>query len=129
MPTAEYTAAGNSDCLAVVQLESEVAVRDALKIASVPGIDAVFLGPMDLSASMGLTTTDQRYRQLVSQLERQCASNGIALGTASSASGDSAKDLLERGYRMLVLGSDATLLREAAAALVQSVQARSTLLD
>src|SRR5713101_5815674 len=48
----EYYARANDEILVVLQCEHIQAVRDAAEIFSVPGIDAIFVGPNDLAASM-----------------------------------------------------------------------------
>lgn len=55
MPLAEYSAQANAETLVVVQCESTTAVENAAAIAAIDGVDAVFVGPTDLSQSMGLT--------------------------------------------------------------------------
>src|SRR5215470_2554059 len=48
----DYYAHANDELLVVLQCEHIKAVEDADKIFSVPGIDAIFVGPNDLAASM-----------------------------------------------------------------------------
>src|SRR3989441_6805903 len=48
----DYYARANDEILVVLQCEHIEAVRDANEIFSVPGIDAIFVGPNDLAASM-----------------------------------------------------------------------------
>jgi len=50
---AEYTAAANRETLVCVQLEDIKAIRNADEIIAVDGIDVFFIGPSDLSQSMG----------------------------------------------------------------------------
>ncbi|HUR58828.1 MAG TPA: aldolase/citrate lyase family protein [Opitutaceae bacterium] len=50
---AEYTAAANRETLVCVQLEDAEAIRNADEIIAVDGIDVFFIGPSDLSQSMG----------------------------------------------------------------------------
>src|SRR5438105_8489334 len=49
---ADYFTRANDEVLVVLQCEHIQAVRDADQIFSVPGIDAIFVGPNDLAASM-----------------------------------------------------------------------------
>src|SRR3954463_8195468 len=50
---AEYTAAANRETLVCVQLEDAEAIRNADEIIAVEGVDVFFIGPSDLSQSMG----------------------------------------------------------------------------
>ena len=51
----EYYAHANDEILVVLQCEHIKASRNADAIFSVPGIDAIFVGPNDLAASMGIS--------------------------------------------------------------------------
>jgi 2-keto-3-deoxy-L-rhamnonate aldolase RhmA len=53
-PAPEFTQAANADLMVVMQLETEAGWANRDDIFSVPGIDATFIGPNDLSLSMGL---------------------------------------------------------------------------
>ena len=50
-PILDYIAEANADLLRMVQCETEQAVRDVEEIASIKGIDLIFVGPYDLSLS------------------------------------------------------------------------------
>ncbi len=50
---AEHVAHANRDTLVCVQLEDMNALRDVVAIAAVDGVDVVFVGPSDLSQSLG----------------------------------------------------------------------------
>jgi 4-hydroxy-2-oxoheptanedioate aldolase len=50
---ADFTAAANEQSLVCVQLEHEAAIRNADQILKVEGVDVFFIGPSDLSQSMG----------------------------------------------------------------------------
>jgi 2-keto-3-deoxy-L-rhamnonate aldolase RhmA len=53
-PAVEFTQAANADLMVVMQLETELGWANRDAIFRVPGIDATFIGPNDLSLSMGL---------------------------------------------------------------------------
>ena len=50
----DYFAHANDDVLCIVMIETKAAVADVDDILSVPGIDAVYVGPADLSVTLGL---------------------------------------------------------------------------
>lgn len=54
---ADFTAAANEQSLVCVQLEHEAAIRNVDEILKVEGIDVFFIGPSDLSQSMGFPGT------------------------------------------------------------------------
>ena len=53
MPLNEYTARANEETLVSIQIETMDAVNNLDEILSVEGVDIFFIGPMDLSVSMG----------------------------------------------------------------------------
>ncbi len=64
-----YIQTANRDLQLVVQIESVIGVENAAAIACTPGIDALFVGPLDLSVSMGITDPDRDAR-FASALEK-----------------------------------------------------------
>jgi 4-hydroxy-2-oxoheptanedioate aldolase len=103
----------------VAQLESPAAVADGLSIAAVPGIDAVFIGPVDLAVSSGRDPGDDGLRAMVSDLEVRAASAGAVLGTTATAGGEVA-GLVERGHRFAVVGNDSGFLLAGAERTVRA---------
>mgnify|MGYP002411379108 CR=1 FL=1 len=53
-PMTPFTTAANEDILVIAQIETAMGYRNREGILSTPGVDAVFIGPNDLSLSMGL---------------------------------------------------------------------------
>lgn len=116
----DYVRSGNTEVRIVVQAESAGALEVIAEIGAVPGVDAVFIGPMDLAVSSRLRPDDDRLANLLASAEKRCAASGITLGTTPSGN---ASELLDRGYEFLVLGADTTILRQGAQTLVSGVRA------
>lgn len=82
----EYYSHANEEILLVLQIEHITGVENADEILSVPGVDATFIGPNDLAASMGLglgVPLESDHPRMVEALEhvRQvCAKHGVAPG-------------------------------------------------
>ena len=90
----QYYRHANDDVLLVVQIEHIQAVEQADEILSVPGVDACFIGPNDLAASMGigvgvpLESDDSRLIEAIDHVRRCCSRHGVAPGIhCSSAEG------------------------------------------
>ncbi|MXM68235.1 2,4-dihydroxyhept-2-ene-1,7-dioic acid aldolase [Streptomyces sp. HUCO-GS316] len=120
-PLSDYLRSGNNDVRLVVQAESVTALSAIGEIGAVAGIDAVFIGPMDLAVSGQFQEGSPEMADLITAAEQSCADHCIPLGTV--ASGHAAELLQRRGYDFLVLGADTTILRQAAHALVNSARA------
>ncbi|MBT2485158.1 MULTISPECIES: HpcH/HpaI aldolase/citrate lyase family protein [unclassified Microbacterium] len=101
-----------------VQIETVAGVDAAADIAAVDGVDAVFVGPSDLSASMGLLGR-QTHPEVVASVERVFA----AVKTAGKPVGVNAFDpgaadaYLAAGADFVAVGADVALLARASEAL------------
>ncbi|MDR5674318.1 aldolase/citrate lyase family protein [Halalkaliarchaeum sp. AArc-GB] len=98
----------NDDAFALhVQLESEQAIDNAAEIAAVDGIDGVFVGPMDLSLSMGQLgeyDTD-RFQNAVDRALAAARENDVAIGTLATDATER-EQRLAWGVDYLVAGID-----------------------
>jgi len=122
LPFNEVIAHLNANILTVLQIESRRAVEAREEILSVPGIDAVLIGPADLSISMGIPGQFQ-HPELIDAIEKvreTCESKGIAPGihTRTAALASFWKG---RGMRFLSCGSDIGFLWEKASETVREI--------
>lgn len=110
----DYAARANEDTLVICQIESETALEAAVDIAGVEGVDMLFIGPFDLSASMGFLGQPDHpeVRSRIETVEKIAKGAGRLLGGIPTGE-RSAKDLYEAGYDLVLAGSDLLLLREA----------------
>jgi 4-hydroxy-2-oxoheptanedioate aldolase len=114
---AEYFSRANDEILAVLQCEHIEAVRRADEIFSAPGIDAIFVGPNDLRASMrsagGADPSAEEFESALETIRLACDRHGVAPGL-HVFSIESARERLDQGWRFIALGSDLSLMLEAA---------------
>jgi 2-keto-3-deoxy-L-rhamnonate aldolase RhmA len=112
----------NANTLTVLQIESRRAVEAREEILSVPGIDAVMIGPADLSISLGVPG-DFQHPKLVEAMEAvrdTCDRRGIAPGTHTRSAG-LATFWKQRGMRFLGCGSDIGYLWEKASETAKAI--------
>ncbi len=114
----EYVKKSNGDGLLIVQIEHIDAVNNIDKILSVKGIDGTFIGPYDLSMSMGMPgkldhpeIKKAKQRVLEATLARGLAP-GIHLVHPDAASLDF-KHYVESGYKFMALGTDILFLGDS----------------
>lgn len=122
LPRADYLEYGNEQALCVVQLESEVAIRNAREILALDGIGAAFVGPADLSMSMGVAAGSDEVDRLVTSALAAAAAAGVPIGTASATS-DQARAALARGYDYVVVSNDTSILASGGRAIVNALKA------
>jgi len=107
--------------LVFVQIESEEALRNVDAIAGVDGVDVLFVGPRDLSSSIGATPSlqDSAFADSCTRVVKAASDNGIAAGilagTAASVGG-----FVELGFTAVAVGSDSSLMANAAVHAVTS---------
>jgi 4-hydroxy-2-oxoheptanedioate aldolase len=113
------------EILGVVQIESASAVEQADRFAAVDGVDVLFVGPQDLSHSLGVPF-DLRAPAYLAALERVRAAaerHGKACGLLVG-DGASAAARLAEGWTFVGIGSDATLLAAAVAGELRRARQR-----
>ena len=111
VPPEEHLPSSNREVLTVLHIEGERAVREIEAIIETPGLDVVFLGPWDLSQSLGVPgkTKDPRVVGLMEKVISLCREKGIVSGTFVRFV-DEAKYWIDRGVQYMMLSTDAGLL-------------------
>lgn len=118
----QYVERNNDESIVVLQVEHAAGVRAIDEIVSVPGVDAVLIGPYDLSASLGLPGQLDHPDVVAAQrtVVRACLSARVAPGIHLVHPERAASDLevaIGVGFRFIALGTDALFLGEGARAV------------
>lgn len=111
----DYVDTANREIAVILQIEHIEGVRQIESIIAVPGIDAIFVGPYDLSCSMGKIgrVDDPEVRQQIDSVRRVCLDAGITLGIFT-ARPQEVKGLIESGYTLIAVGIDIMLFGQSA---------------
>ena len=122
----ENVETANRETVVVAQVEHIDGVRGIDAILAVPGIDAVFVGPYDLSASMGKPgrIEDPDVREAIRSVASACAAKKVPVGIFAAGLSASAR-ALEEGYTLVCSGIDVGLYSESAAAIVRGLRSRN----
>lgn len=120
----DYFAQVNDNICVTVQIESKAAVEAAAEIAAVDGVDALFIGPSDLSAAYGVMLQPQlpEVQAAIASVVQAAKLHGKASGILASAEAD-VRRYLEMGMTFVAVGGDAGLLRNASQALATRFKA------
>lgn len=109
----EYIRHANDEILISVQIESAEAVRNIDEIASVPGLDMIFIGPYDLHISLGLPgafwSQAPAFREAVNKVSSVCQEHSLPLGILC-ADAEQAKLRFADGFTFLGMGTDVLYL-------------------
>ena len=110
----------NDKMFVMTGIETPEGVQNVEEIASTPGLDAVFLGPMDLASTSGNLANPggPEMAALKSQIESACSKLGKPLATISAGM-DEAEALFDKGYSMVAAMSDVVFLATQSIATVQ----------
>jgi len=103
MPLKDYTIMANKENLIVVQVETMEAVKNLNDILAVEGIDVFFIGPTDLSSSMGHAgqANHPEVQATIEKLVREIRAAGRVAGTIAYDNEALAK-AKERGFQYIV---------------------------
>lgn len=109
-----YVETANDAIVTIVQIENERGIDNAAAIAAVDGIDAIFVGPADLSANLGIFAEweNDRLDAAIQQVIDAGKSAGVPVGTLVIAPED-IEMRLEQGFDYLIVGKDTSHLATA----------------
>ena len=106
----DYLKAADTEILKIVQIETMEAVKRIDEILSVPGIDVAFVGPADLSASMGYITSfpkiEKEVVDAIVTVQEACEKHNTISGIWGG-SVENVNKYIERGFKFIALGEDA----------------------
>ncbi|PYT14295.1 MAG: aldolase [Acidobacteria bacterium] len=114
----------NENVMVVLQIETRLAAQLRNELLSVPGIDAVMVGPVDLSISLGVPGDFQHPKMVdaMEQIRDSCIQHGVAPGTQTRTLA-LAKFWKERGMLFLGCGSETGFLMEKASEIATALKA------
>lgn len=110
-----YLDGANEQILVMVQIETRKGLENVENIAAVEGLDGIFVGPMDLSCSLGhfAEPNHVEVQAQIRRIEEATLRSGKFLGTVAGNMQE-ARKLYDRGYDLVVPMSDSTALGKLA---------------
>jgi 2-keto-3-deoxy-L-rhamnonate aldolase RhmA len=107
----EYISYANEETLLIPLIETTEAVAEIDGILAIPGLEAIFFGPADLSAAQGhLGSWDEHgVAETLGEIQAKAAASGIASGIMARSVAD-AVNRRDQGFGLVALGADMTLL-------------------
>jgi len=120
---AEYLEWANSETLIVIQPETKKSIDNIESLVSVKGVDAVFIGPFDLSKTLGIAGQTRHplmaecFEKVIAACRKHDVAPGVHLQDISLA-----KEWIEKGMRFVGLKSDARFLMESMSAVTKELK-------
>jgi 2-dehydro-3-deoxyglucarate aldolase/4-hydroxy-2-oxoheptanedioate aldolase len=110
-----YIQNANKDTAVILQAESRQAIENIDAIVKLKGLDAILIGPYDLSASLGKIgqINDPEVQAAIKTVANTCQSAGIQLGIFG-VKADAVKPYIEQGFTLITAGVDALFVIDSA---------------
>ena len=122
---AEHARTANDDVAVILQIEHVRAIENLEGIAAVEDVDALFIGPYDLSGSLGVPG-ELEHPKVLAALERfraACRERGMAMGLhLVRPTAESIRRAVGQGYALLALGLDTVFMESAAQAALAAAR-------
>ena len=116
-----YFAHANDEILLYVAIETLRAANNIQELVNVNGVDGIFIGPMDLAASLGHIgePAHPEVRAVIRSVEEKVIGSGKFLGTVAGDYADAEK-LFARGYQYIIAMSDSIELSKQSRKIVKA---------
>jgi len=111
-----YLATANSQVACIPMIETEEGLANVEAIAAVEGVDALFIGPMDLCFGLGLppgSFADPVFTAAIERIKAACKAAGIAVGMFGY-NAEMAAQSIEAGFQFVSIGTDISFFRSGA---------------
>jgi 4-hydroxy-2-oxoheptanedioate aldolase len=123
--SAEYFRRANDEILVILQTESPTGVDNAEKIYALPGVDAIFVGPVDLRANMrkpgGPEATDEELEVMLARVVAAGKKTGTPTGMHTMEA-QAAVARAEQGMQFIAIGSELRFMTQKAQEVLRDVQ-------
>jgi len=110
---ATYYARANDEILVVLMIEHVMAIEAADEILSVPGVDVAFIGPNDLTNSMGkrpvFESDDKQFLDALAHILKTAKKHGVAPGI-HVLDGAAAQRRIAEGFQFIAITSEAGMM-------------------
>ena len=122
--SADYYQRANDELIVMCQVETAQAVDACADMCDVDGLDLIFVGPADLSASMGHLGDlgHPEVRKAIRHVIDTCRAKGKAVGTVSTSVAQ-ARERFEDGFNLVSVSNDTGYLRAASDLAVKEMRA------
>jgi 4-hydroxy-2-oxoheptanedioate aldolase len=122
---ADYGDHANAEVVVMPMIETAEALKNLDDILSVPGVDAIYVGPSDLSLALGykprLDQTDAGVVEAQKKIVATCQKHGVVAGIHNNSAAYALR-MIEQGYRFVTVASDSRVMAVKAAEEVAAVR-------
>jgi 2-keto-3-deoxy-L-rhamnonate aldolase RhmA len=119
--SANYVGDGVDKVMRIAMIEEAIAVDNADEILAVEGLDGVFIGPGDLSMTMGMKPADPAVQSAIEEVLKKAKAAQVPVGTVAGDAGG-ARRLIGKGYDFILVSNDTGMLAKSAMALIDDIK-------
>jgi 4-hydroxy-2-oxoheptanedioate aldolase len=123
---ADYPQHANETIVTLAMIETAKALDNLDDILSVEGLDAIYIGPSDLSLSLGCAPTmddvEPKAAQAIDHILERAKAHGVVAGI-HNASAETALKRIAKGFQFVTVSSDARLIAAGAQAVIARMRA------
>jgi 2-keto-3-deoxy-L-rhamnonate aldolase RhmA len=119
----EYVATANDSILTIAQIETEVGLENVREIAEVDGIDALFVGPADLSGALGIFAEwdSEEFQNAVDRVLAAGEAADVPVGTLT-VDLEGIEATVADGFDFLIAGKDTTQMMETTEEAIETYE-------
>jgi len=119
----QYMERANDETAVILQAETAQALENITEIVKVSGIDAIFIGPYDLSASLGKMgqLTDPEVKQAIQTIAEACKKAGVRLGIFGPTA-EAVEPFIQQNFTLLAIGTDGLLMAQNAKEILKAIK-------
>ena len=123
----DYVSTVNETLTIVLQVEHIEGVQNIKSIVRVPGIDAILVGPFDLSGSLGLLgqITHPQVQEAIDEIKEHCEAANLPAGIFA-VDAQAAKSAMAKGFNLIALSMDSFYLWQSAKAALDDVRGEAS---
>jgi len=119
----EWNSFANEQMMVVIEIETREALDSLDAIVETPGVDVIFMGPLDISAALGVPG-EVNHPAVISarrQILAACQRAGVAAGTFAFTA-DQTRELAAEGFRFFLMGVDFLYMRQGCASALKAAR-------
>ena len=119
----EYMTKANEGLIVVPQVEHIEAVQNLESFVKIPGVSTLFVGPYDLSGSIGKLgqVKDSEVQGLVQKVQEVCAEAGVTTGIFG-VDAEAVKPYIDMGYSLIAVGTDTSFISKSVQDIIRSLR-------
>jgi 2-keto-3-deoxy-L-rhamnonate aldolase RhmA len=120
----DYANTANAEVMIIPQVETELALKNLEDIVTTEGIDAIFVGPNDLSMSLGVFRQfdSSKFLKAVEKVVSTCKAHNVSPGLLAPAG--PVETSIQQGFKMIQLGGDLGFLTESVTRVLKNARSK-----